>query len=445
VTLFLILLAIIGGSATVFWAVPPGSQSALPLPVYLAVVLVAALASYAFVGIAAERGFRDHPMMRRLALALTSLGFCVVLLQGIPAVLLAHRLASSPPKVRNLYDQIFNGGTAGGTPGLSANYIPHPYLDFTLNPQAVYMGERQFDEHYRIRRKEPIRPRREVAWRALALGGSTTFGEMTAREEDTWVYRLEQKMRAAHGPGYDVINGGVGGYNIIENFIHYLLMLDELEPDVVLLYVGINDVHPRLMGHLERDYRNSRLAWRGDEHSLPPVNPFLSRYPLYRYYMLRLIERRTFDHLYAYVQRPYPPDSEWPEALQRNGTEIFQAHLENLVRLLLAEGRQVIIVPQVDLPRTTLAADRVFAQAVAEQNAASEIVARKYGVPYLASVASAFTVDDLIDNCHFNDAGNEKMATLLFQYLSSAGAPLRADRRGLPAEEPAVDATTGRP
>jgi lysophospholipase L1-like esterase len=445
VALFLILLGIIGGAATVLWAVPPGSQSALPLAVYLALVLVAALAGFVFLGVAAERWLRYRPVVRRVALALTSLGFCVALLQGVPAVVLAHRLASSPPKVRDLYDQVFNGGTAGGTAGLSANYIPHPYLDFTLNPQAAYMGERQFDEHYRIRRKEPIRPRREVAWRALALGGSTTFGEMTAREEDTWVYRLEQKIRAAHGPRYDVINGGVGGYNIIENFIHYVLMLDELEPDVVLLYVGLNDVHPRLMGHLERDYSNSRLAWRGDEHSLPTVNPFLSRYPLYRYFMLRLIERRTFDHLFAYVQRPYPPDSEWPEALRRNGTEIYQAHLENLVRLLLAQGRQVVIVPQVDLPRTTLAADRVFAQGVAEQNAANETVARKYGVPYLASVASAFTVDDLIDNCHFNNTGHEKMATLLFQYLSTDGAALRPDPGGLTAEEPSVDAAVGRP
>ena len=86
-----------------------------------------------------------------------------------------------------------------------------------------------------------------------------------------------------------------------------------------------------------------------------------------------------------------------------------------------------------------------FAQGVAEQNAANELVARKYGVPYLTSVASAFTVDDLIDNCHFNDAGHEKMATLLFQYLSSNDAALRADRRVLPAEHPPPDAAEGHP
>ena len=160
--------------------------------------------------------------------------------------------------------------------------------------------------------------------------------------------------------------------------------------------------------------------------------------------MLRLIERRTFDHIYAYVLRPYPPDSEWREALRRNGTEIYQAHLENLVRLLLAEGRQVVIVPQVDIPRTTLAADRVFAQGVAEQNAANELVARKYGVPYLTSVASAFTVDDLIDNCHFNDAGHEKMATLLFQYLSSTMRP-SAQTGAAPGRAPATGRGRGTP
>src|SRR5262249_18861895 len=56
---------------------PAGRPVGVALPVYLALVLLAALAGFVVLGSAAERGFRDHPVMRRVALVLTSLGFCV--------------------------------------------------------------------------------------------------------------------------------------------------------------------------------------------------------------------------------------------------------------------------------------------------------------------------------------------------------------------------------
>ncbi len=397
------------------------AHRAVPLAVHLAVVIVAAVASFTLAGLAIERRLTRRPGARRAALAVVSCLFGVALLQFLPAVLLADRLAGTPPRLKEFYDQVFDQGTAGGIPGSTANYRVHPYLNFALNPNAAYMNERQFNERYSIRRKEPIRPRDGVTWRALMLGGSTTFGERTPREEDTWVYRLEQKMRAAHGPRYDVINGGVGGYNIIENFIHYVLLLDELEPDVVVLYVGINDVHPRLMGDLQRDYSNSRLAWRGEEHSLPASNPLLSPFAVYRYLMLQEVEKRRFAHIYAYVQRAYPPVEDWPAALKRNGTGVYQAHLENLVRLILAQGRQVVIVPQVFIPLPDNEKDPIFAQAVAEHNAVNETVARKYHVPFVEAAGTAFRRDELLDNCHFTPEGHEKMAELLFQFFESEG------------------------
>ena len=41
------------------------------------------------------------------------------------------------------------------------------------------------------------------------------------------------------------MNGGVSGYTLNENIIHYMMLTTHLEPNVVILYVGINDVHPR--------------------------------------------------------------------------------------------------------------------------------------------------------------------------------------------------------
>jgi lysophospholipase L1-like esterase len=339
------------------------------------------------------------------------------LLESVFAVLLAHRLAGTDKTMANLYRQVFREGIAGSVPGSSAYYRGHHYLNFMLNADASYVFERQFNAQYGVRRKEEIRPKRAITWRALALGGSTTFGENTAREEDTWVYRLEGKLRSAHGPAYDVINGGVGGYNVIENLLHYELLLEDLDPDLVMIVTGINDVHPRLMGDITRDYSNSRLSWRPTE-ILPVANPLLAPFSAYRYFTLLRLQQRGFPHIFQFIQKPYPPLEEWAPALRRNGPQVYQAHLEDLVRLILAQGRKVLIVPQMFIPLS----DPTFKSGVDEHNAVNEAVARSFGVPFVSAAVDPAIISraDLIDACHFNAKGHEKMATLLFRFLISA-------------------------
>jgi lysophospholipase L1-like esterase len=393
----------------------------VPLPAYLAALLIGLTAAFGLMAFAVDRISGGQPALRYFLLAAASAIYGVALLESTSAVLLADRLAGEST-ARALFAQVFDGSADRTRAANTANYVSHHYLDFALNPGLGKSGKRHIDPHYRIRRAEALRPRAQVAWRALVLGGSTTYGELIAREEDTWVYRLEQKMRAAHGADYDVVNGGVGGYNVIENFIHYLLLLDELEPDVVILYIGINDVHPRLIGDIEPDYSNSRIAWRGDSSSLPIPNPSLASFATYRLLLLRSIEQRQLAHLYLYVQRPYPPLNEWPAALQRNGTDVYRRHFRNLARLIRAEGRRVVVVPQVFVPRTDKRhqrLDEIFAEGVREDNDVDREVARELGLPFVEEAATAFGSADLIDNCHFNVAGSEKMAELISRFLES--------------------------
>jgi len=396
----------------------------LPLAVSVGLPFITATAGLLLAMLLVERLLVHPPALRRIALTLLSLGYTVVLLESVGGALLADRLTATQLPVRQLYEQVFHIGSEGGAPGSSANFRSHHYLNFVLNPDAAYMGERQFDAHYLIRRKEPIRARAQVSWRALVLGGSTTFGEGIAREEDTWVYRLEQKLRAAHGQGYDVVDGGVPGYSVVENFLHYILLLDELEPDVVVLFVGLNDIPPRLTGDLARDYSNNRRPWRDDANTLPEANRWLSRSVVYRYLMLREVERRRFANIAYYVQRWSPPSGQKP-ALEHNGPDIYRAHLRNLVRLLLAQGHRVVIVPQVFLPSGFSFGDpTLYARGVAEHNQVNEDVAREFHVSFVSAASSAFDRSDLLDDCHFNQQGNEKMAQLLFAFLESQLQPV---------------------
>jgi len=193
----------------------------------------------------------------------------------------------------------------------------------------------------------------------------------------------------------------------------------------VILYVGINDVHPRLFGELKLDYSNSRIAWRPDENALPEVDPRLARAYAYRYLTLVRLEQRAFFHIDRLVQKPYPAAAEWDAALARNGSGVYRRHLEDLVRLLRAQGKRVVVVPQVFLARGGgFAADAVFGRGVDEHNRVDEAVARELGVDFVGGVLTAgFGREDLLpaDPCHFTPAGHERMAALLFDLFESRG------------------------
>ena len=378
------------------------------------------LAGFIVLGITVERRKRS---LFRSALAIAGYVILIaVLLYGSEWILMNSLLAQADARTLGLYRHALGEGQEEVGTGTSAAYRPHHYLNFVLNPDAAYLGQKQFNAEYLIRRTEEIRSRPSVKWRALVLGGSTTFGEGLPAESDTWPYQLEQRLRARYGAEFDVINGGVGNYNVVENMLHYLLLLESLEPDVVILYVGINDVHPRLFDDIKPDYSNSRLAWRSDVNVLPHVNPALLMVPFYHWYIFQEVAKGEFAHLNTYVQRPYPPVSTWRSALARNGTSVYKQHLTDFVQLLQAQGRTVIVVPQVFIPRTDQDFETVFAEGVAQHEAINKDVARRLGAVYLEAVSGTgmFDKDDLVDNCHFNDRGGRHMADLLFAELQDA-------------------------
>jgi len=341
----------------------------------------------------------------------------LLFLQAASWTLIENKLTESGATIRSWYEYSFEGKPANFKPGESTNYVEHPYLNYAINPAITYGGFQQFNAEYRIRRSEPIRPRDQVRWRVLVLGGSTTFGEMLSRESDTWVFQLEQRVRAVCEP-CDVINGGVGGYTVLENFIHYISLLSDLKPDVVLLYEGINDVAPRLFGDIRNDYSNYRIPWRSEGAVLPRPNAALAWLYPYRFYFLsRQILGVQQTGIGGVTSRPYPPSSEWLAALDRNGSSAYKTHLRDLSLLILAQGIRVAIIPQHFVSLSQM--DDIFMKGVTQHNTVNLEVAKEFGLPFFHDLVASgtFTRNDTFDNCHFNEPGSTKMADLVFTFL----------------------------
>lgn len=343
----------------------------------------------------------------------------VLVIQALFWVLTERALAEQGRKTAEWFRYAFHEGTAMEfAPGESVNFSEHQYLNYALNPQMSYGDAKQFNAAYRIRRGEPIRSRGMVRWRALVLGGSTTFGELIRREQDTWVHQLEQRVRSRCGEACDVINGGVGGYTVLENSLHYLILLNDLRPDLVVLYEGINDVDARLFGVLTPDYSNYRIPWRSEGSVLPRPNPVLAPLSPYRYYFLtRHIVHVRRTGIGGVVSPPRPSLSEWSAALDRNHPDIYRGHLRNLIHLLQGENRRVVVLPQHFI--AVKEGDDVFARGVREHNEVNRMIAEEFRTPFLQVLMEpgTFVREDTFDNCHFNERGSKRMAEEVFRFL----------------------------
>lgn len=83
----------------------------------------------------------------------------------------------------------------------------------------------------------------DSVFRILAIGGSTTFDRGVSADERAWPAVLEGRLNGSRdGTRYQVINAGVPGYRVLDNMIRLQSELLSLEPDLIILYEGHNDI-----------------------------------------------------------------------------------------------------------------------------------------------------------------------------------------------------------
>lgn len=409
--------------AAIFLVLRPSENAAgggrLPTLVYLTMITVGYVLGLFVVAQVGEILRRRQSRLQAIIPVAANIALILAFCELVFFVLYCRKLASDPSLVR-IEQAAARPDPTDAAPGAAPNYQPHHYLNYVLNPDVPYLGTLQYNAKYKIRRQQPILPRDESRFRVLTLGGSTTFGEQLPRSQDTWPAQLEQLIRQRYGDDCDVINGGVGGYNLLENMLHYVIMLSDLDPDLVLLYEGINDVHPRLYPTVELDYSNYRQPWR-IETRLPTPHPWLRYLYTYRYFFAVIkLEPIASGGIHDTVSSPYPSEEVWVERLRANPPTHYRDHLEDCIEFLRGQGKTVVIIPQYYKVRSER--DALFVDGVRENNQVNQEVAESMGAPFLEDLLreDTFTEQELLDNCHFNEAGSKKMARIVFDFLEQS-------------------------
>jgi lysophospholipase L1-like esterase len=124
--------------------------------------------------------------------------------------------------------------------------ISDPEMGFKLKPgyhneeRSIYINSHGFKGAEILEKTDGI-------YRIVALGDSTTFGLNT--QDGNYPAILQTLLNLAKAEDcnlqFEVINAGVEGYNSGQIFLHFQRDVIPLEPDMILVYAGWNDIYER--------------------------------------------------------------------------------------------------------------------------------------------------------------------------------------------------------
>ncbi len=271
--------------------------------------------------------------------------------------------------------------------------------------------------------------------RILADGGSTTFDATVTADDSTWPAQLERLLAARRGPGsVEVLNAGVPGYAVVDNVIRLQTELGRLEPDIVILLQGHNDLYYALVGVPPGD--------AGRPGAVAPLTPWASW--LARHSLLygklegarRSLAARWSTGSYVSPGR----DPARADSALAAGAARFHRDLTSYVLIARQGGARVVLVQPVQVSGA-LPAPRDSVERAAWENAfagvPADVVFRGYGefVTVMRNVAAeqgvtflpteAWGIEgpalyDTGDPIHLNDAGARLLAERMASALDSS-------------------------
>lgn len=268
-------------------------------------------------------------------------------------------IAPEPAIILN-YDELRDCGT---TP----MYEPHPYLSYQHTPGDD--GRFMIGAHgYRGQTPDNVSASTSV----LTLGGSAVFGLGVENWRQDLARQLADRL-SANGTQVTGINGGAVGYTSWESMINLATKGRAVDPEIVVIYHGLNDVWPRLVppDRYRSDNTGYRTSWTRDDQDLSLLR--LTRdSPLYLAEMATTQDYRR-----------------GPSRLEQNPPRFFRSNTASMIAL----ARQMDAVPVLATYPTTRAFDEyasspLFQAGIRQHNNVTRRLAERYGVPLVDLAAS---------------------------------------------------------
>lgn len=282
-----------------------------------------------------------------------------------------------------------------------------------------------------FRSPELLQPKPAGTVRLAFVGASTTFCAEVSNNEATWPYLVADSLREHFaGKAIDFINGGVSGYAVQSSLKNLELRIAPLQPDVILIYHGTNDLSGELRAMAQAQGIGGNLK--------PPEAAWMSRHSL-----LWNLVSKNLTVLLAQRQAESGTLESIKFDAEALGTE-FREDLRQLVRAAKATGATVALA-------TFAVHMRPGQDNEARRKATESAILYMPGVDFDGLVRAFHRYNDIIrevavdegailigdedhipgnpahfvDSVHFTDSGSKAQAERVSQALFAA-APVRA-------------------
>ncbi len=322
-------------------------------------------------------------------------------------------------------------------------FSPHRYLGY-VPTQGYRRGPNQHNS-LGFRGEEIGRDKPESVFRIVCLGGSTVYSGGVDDFHDSYPRALQTQLNERGFASAQVINAGVPGYGTLETLINFQSRTLDLAPDLIIVYHGFNDIHPRLVWPPEAfrgdNSGHNGLSWSGRspsiwEHSTL-VRMLMLRFgltepqtSLRRAFGAPLETSRAFDFWVQMRDGRYPvgvfQTTSASQMLTQNGAEYFERNLTSLVEVAAANEVAVVLTTFAYAPsfvHETRLATPEYQRAIGQQNTVLKSLGSNSTAATLLDMAELMPDDGqyFVDGYHFNAAGNELRARHTADHLLDNG------------------------
>jgi len=328
-------------------------------------------------------------------------------------------------------------------PNPAFRYSPHRYLGYYPTPNYRDGANRHNALGYRG--AEVTQPKPPGEFRIVCMGGSTTYTALVTSYKYAYPTLLQKDLRQRGYSNVTVVNAGAEAWTSYETLINFELRVLDLDPDMIIIYHGTNDVLARFL-YPPSAYKGDNSGYRGPNVS-QVVMPNILEYSM----LLRILGiRMNYILPHAYLARtlvkPLPTDvmplwahqvvnGTYPsgifkkmsarEILERNPPIYFQRNLENIIAIAQAHRIKTVLATFAYSPQFTkspFATAKDYVWTYKQSNDVLKHLARTNHDVFLFDYAAEFPPDKKYwgDELHVNYDGAELKANLFADYLQDA-------------------------
>lgn len=314
-------------------------------------------------------------------------------------------------------------------------YYAHPYSAYGLKPgYRSYNEGGEYINALGFRGEEIDKEKPEGTFRIVAMGGSTTFA-VYLKPDESYPYFLQRELRQRLGTDrIEVVNAGLTGSTSAESLHRLFYQILPVDPDMVVIYHGYNDLLPRVFNDWQDDYYHFR---RSD----PSNPPGMTRFYIYRL-ALRGMNPSAFASNYDLMHHVWKTqnlpetDTERTRNFRNTSAAVYESNLENIILTLTARGIQVVLATFAIHPDIWHWNDYIpphlWEVGIRQNNEAIGRLAERYGVALVPfAEAPGLKRRFYSDSIHMTPEGNQLKASIFADTI----APIVSDAMGLDAIE----------